>query len=100
MTFDYLHPDCMASVFQLSYLWVLCSINSVQEWKISVGGYLQRYTQCSSGFVIQVALRMKDNCCHIMQIDVIYRRKKKASEREREGEKGFKREAEMTGTRP
>ena len=45
---------------------------------------------------------MKDNCCHIMQIDVIYRRKKKEREREREREreKGFKREAEMTGTRP
>ena len=43
---------------------------------------------------------MKDNCCDIMQIDVIYRRKKKAREREREREKGFKREAEMTGTRP
>ena len=30
---------------------------------------------------------MKDNCCDIMQIDVIYRRKKKERERERERER-------------
>ena len=38
---------------------------------------------------------MKDNCCDIMQIDVIYRRKKKARERKRERE----RERERRGLR-